>query len=143
MCVSLTCVLWSQITRRYAEFSSAIVSINQTFPNERTHTLLGQLQVPHTLHRLHTLFTVYTLYTHYTVYTHFTLSTHTLHCLHKHTLKSVRSSPMYFYSTYRNNSVSPSSLQSSRQKSLKILIARTHTQTYGITLLHLEARGNK
>uniref|UniRef100_A0A672MSL0 Vacuolar protein sorting-associated protein 52 homolog n=2 Tax=Sinocyclocheilus TaxID=75365 RepID=A0A672MSL0_SINGR len=33
------------ITRRYAEFSSAIVSINQTFPNERTHTLLGQLQV--------------------------------------------------------------------------------------------------
>ncbi|KAH1182856.1 hypothetical protein KIL84_004348 [Mauremys mutica] len=32
------------ITRRYAEFSSAIVSINQTFPNERTHTLLGQLQ---------------------------------------------------------------------------------------------------
>ncbi|XP_044028503.1 vacuolar protein sorting-associated protein 52 homolog isoform X1 [Siniperca chuatsi] len=33
------------ITRRYAEFSSAIVSINQTFPNERTHTLLGQLLV--------------------------------------------------------------------------------------------------
>ncbi|MBN3295247.1 VPS52 protein, partial [Amia calva] len=33
------------ITRRYAEFSSAIVSINQTFPSERTHTLLGQLQV--------------------------------------------------------------------------------------------------
>ncbi|KYO32872.1 vacuolar sorting-associated protein 52-like protein isoform A [Alligator mississippiensis] len=33
------------ITRRYAEFSSAIVSINQTFPNERTHALLGQLQV--------------------------------------------------------------------------------------------------
>ncbi|XP_061597458.1 vacuolar protein sorting-associated protein 52 homolog isoform X2 [Cololabis saira] len=33
------------ITRRYAEFSSAIVSINQTFPNERTHTLLGQLQI--------------------------------------------------------------------------------------------------
>ncbi|MBN3318317.1 VPS52 protein, partial [Atractosteus spatula] len=33
------------ITRRYAEFSSAIVSINQTFPNEKTHTLLGQLQV--------------------------------------------------------------------------------------------------
>uniref|UniRef100_A0A8C1PS28 Vacuolar protein sorting-associated protein 52 homolog n=1 Tax=Cyprinus carpio TaxID=7962 RepID=A0A8C1PS28_CYPCA len=33
------------ITRRYAEFSSAVVSINQTFPNERTHTLLGQLQV--------------------------------------------------------------------------------------------------
>ncbi|KAM6974938.1 vacuolar protein sorting-associated protein 52 homolog isoform 2-T2 [Tautogolabrus adspersus] len=33
------------ITRRYAEFSSAIVSINQTFPNERTITLLGQLQV--------------------------------------------------------------------------------------------------
>uniref|UniRef100_A0A672FJ28 Vacuolar protein sorting-associated protein 52 homolog n=1 Tax=Salarias fasciatus TaxID=181472 RepID=A0A672FJ28_SALFA len=33
------------ITRRYAEFSSAIVSINQTFPNERTNTLLGQLQV--------------------------------------------------------------------------------------------------
>ncbi|XP_054461502.1 vacuolar protein sorting-associated protein 52 homolog isoform X1 [Anoplopoma fimbria] len=31
------------ITRRYAEFSSAIVSINQTFPNERTNTLLGQL----------------------------------------------------------------------------------------------------
>ncbi|KAF4100045.1 hypothetical protein G5714_018241 [Onychostoma macrolepis] len=33
------------ITRRYAEFSSAVVSINQTFPNERTNTLLGQLQV--------------------------------------------------------------------------------------------------
>ncbi|XP_033847519.1 vacuolar protein sorting-associated protein 52 homolog [Periophthalmus magnuspinnatus] len=33
------------ITRRYAEFSSAIVSINQTFPNERTIALLGQLQV--------------------------------------------------------------------------------------------------
>ncbi|XP_061110207.1 vacuolar protein sorting-associated protein 52 homolog isoform X1 [Conger conger] len=33
------------ITRRYAEFSSAIVSINQTFPNQRTNTLLGQLQV--------------------------------------------------------------------------------------------------
>ncbi|KAL2080311.1 hypothetical protein ACEWY4_024104 [Coilia grayii] len=33
------------ITRRYAEFSSAIVSINQTFPNERTNTLLAQLQV--------------------------------------------------------------------------------------------------
>ncbi|KAM8884079.1 vacuolar protein sorting-associated protein 52 homolog [Synchiropus picturatus] len=32
------------ITRRYAEFSSAIVSINQTFPNERTNVLLGQLQ---------------------------------------------------------------------------------------------------
>lgn len=33
------------ITRRYAEFSSAIVSINQTFPNERTNSLLGQLQI--------------------------------------------------------------------------------------------------
>ncbi|KAK6327449.1 vacuolar protein sorting-associated protein 52 homolog [Coregonus clupeaformis] len=33
------------VTRRYAEFSSAIVSINQTFTSERTHTLLGQLQV--------------------------------------------------------------------------------------------------
>ncbi|XP_038135686.1 vacuolar protein sorting-associated protein 52 homolog [Cyprinodon tularosa] len=33
------------ITRRYAEFSSAIVSINQTFPNERTNVLLAQLQV--------------------------------------------------------------------------------------------------
>ncbi|KAK5620314.1 Vacuolar protein sorting-associated protein 52 [Crenichthys baileyi] len=33
------------ITRRYAEFSSAIVSINQTFPNERTNALLAQLQV--------------------------------------------------------------------------------------------------
>ncbi|XP_026995029.1 vacuolar protein sorting-associated protein 52 homolog [Tachysurus fulvidraco] len=33
------------ITRRYAEFSSGIVSINQTFPNERTNTLLGQLQI--------------------------------------------------------------------------------------------------
>ncbi|KAG5843007.1 hypothetical protein ANANG_G00183910 [Anguilla anguilla] len=32
------------ITRRYAEFSSAIVSINQTFPNQRTNALLGQLQ---------------------------------------------------------------------------------------------------
>ncbi|KAI4890344.1 hypothetical protein NFI96_013739, partial [Prochilodus magdalenae] len=34
-----------KITRRYAEFSSAIVSINQTFPNERTNALLGQLQI--------------------------------------------------------------------------------------------------
>ncbi|KAG2469315.1 VPS52 protein, partial [Polypterus senegalus] len=33
------------ITRRYAEFSSAIVSINQTFPSEKTNALLGQLQV--------------------------------------------------------------------------------------------------
>ncbi|CAH2314573.1 Hypothetical predicted protein [Pelobates cultripes] len=33
------------ITRRYAEFSSAIVSINQTFANEKTNVLLGQLQV--------------------------------------------------------------------------------------------------
>ncbi|XP_072226706.1 vacuolar protein sorting-associated protein 52 homolog [Leuresthes tenuis] len=33
------------ITRRYAEFSSAIVSINQTFTNERTNALLGQLQI--------------------------------------------------------------------------------------------------
>lgn len=33
------------ITRRYAEFSSALVSINQTIPNERTLQLLGQLQV--------------------------------------------------------------------------------------------------
>uniref|UniRef100_A0A4W4E3D1 Vacuolar protein sorting-associated protein 52 homolog n=1 Tax=Electrophorus electricus TaxID=8005 RepID=A0A4W4E3D1_ELEEL len=33
------------ITRRYAEFCSAIVSINQTFPNERTNALLGQLQI--------------------------------------------------------------------------------------------------
>ncbi|NXN13045.1 VPS52 protein, partial [Indicator maculatus] len=33
------------ITRRYAEFSSAIVSINQTFPNEKVNALLGQLQV--------------------------------------------------------------------------------------------------
>ncbi|KAK2492328.1 hypothetical protein MC885_010551 [Smutsia gigantea] len=33
------------ITRRYAEFSSALVSINQTVPNERTMQLLGQLQV--------------------------------------------------------------------------------------------------
>lgn len=34
-----------QITRRYAEFSSAVVSINQTFPNERINALLAQLQV--------------------------------------------------------------------------------------------------
>ncbi|XP_048472593.1 vacuolar protein sorting-associated protein 52 homolog isoform X3 [Rhincodon typus] len=33
------------VTRRYAEFSSAIVSINETHPNEKTHSLLGQLQV--------------------------------------------------------------------------------------------------
>uniref|UniRef100_A0A4W3J8D7 Vacuolar protein sorting-associated protein 52 homolog n=1 Tax=Callorhinchus milii TaxID=7868 RepID=A0A4W3J8D7_CALMI len=33
------------VTRRYAEFSSAIVSINETYPNEKTHSLLGQLQV--------------------------------------------------------------------------------------------------
>ncbi|XP_051925811.1 vacuolar protein sorting-associated protein 52 homolog [Hippocampus zosterae] len=32
------------ITRRYAEFSSAVVSINQTFPNERINALLAQLQ---------------------------------------------------------------------------------------------------
>ncbi|XP_037119772.1 vacuolar protein sorting-associated protein 52 homolog isoform X1 [Syngnathus acus] len=32
------------ITRRYAEFSSAVVGINQTFPNERTDALLAQLQ---------------------------------------------------------------------------------------------------
>lgn len=42
-------VYWFQITRRYAEFSSAIVSINQTFPNERTNALLGQLQVTHNM----------------------------------------------------------------------------------------------
>lgn len=36
---------FSQITRRYAEFSSALVSINQTIPSERTLHLLGQLQV--------------------------------------------------------------------------------------------------
>ncbi|XP_075909311.1 vacuolar protein sorting-associated protein 52 homolog [Petromyzon marinus] len=33
------------VTRRYAEFSSAIVSINQSFPNDKTIALLGQLQV--------------------------------------------------------------------------------------------------
>lgn len=37
--------LLSQITRRYAEFSSALVSINQTVPSERAMQLLGQLQV--------------------------------------------------------------------------------------------------
>lgn len=45
-------VCWFQITRRYAEFSSAIVSINQTFPNERTNLLLGQLQVHQRSHPL-------------------------------------------------------------------------------------------
>ncbi|KAM7319328.1 hypothetical protein ACRRTK_022440 [Alexandromys fortis] len=33
------------LTRCYAEFFSALVSINQTIPNERTLQLLGQLQV--------------------------------------------------------------------------------------------------
>lgn len=33
------------ITRRYAEFSSAIVSINQTLPSERSDGLLGRLQL--------------------------------------------------------------------------------------------------
>jgi hypothetical protein len=33
-----------QITRRYAEFSAAIVGINETFPNELINRLLAQLQ---------------------------------------------------------------------------------------------------
>lgn len=33
------------ITRRYAEFSAAIVGINQSFPDEKVHQLLGQLQI--------------------------------------------------------------------------------------------------
>eukprot|EP00058_Branchiostoma_floridae_P023157 XP_002608647.1 hypothetical protein BRAFLDRAFT_97676 [Branchiostoma floridae] len=32
------------ITRRYAEFSSALISLNQTFPDERVDQLLAQLQ---------------------------------------------------------------------------------------------------
>ncbi|XP_041369494.1 vacuolar protein sorting-associated protein 52 homolog [Gigantopelta aegis] len=32
------------VTRRYAEFSAAIIGINQSYPNERTDRLLGQLQ---------------------------------------------------------------------------------------------------
>ncbi|TRZ06138.1 hypothetical protein HGM15179_020969, partial [Zosterops borbonicus] len=32
------------ITRRYAEFSSAIVSINQTLPSDRSDALLARLQ---------------------------------------------------------------------------------------------------
>lgn len=34
-----------QITRRYAEFSAAIVGVDQTFPSERVGRVLGQLQV--------------------------------------------------------------------------------------------------
>ena len=34
-----------QITRRYAEFSAAIVGINQSYPNERAERVLGQLQM--------------------------------------------------------------------------------------------------
>ena len=34
-----------QITRRYAEFSAAIVGINQSYPNERADRVLGQLQM--------------------------------------------------------------------------------------------------
>ena len=34
----------SQITRRYAEFSAALVGINESFPSERVHRLLAQLQ---------------------------------------------------------------------------------------------------
>jgi hypothetical protein len=33
------------ITRRYAEFSAGIMSVNDTFPDERVSVLLGQLQV--------------------------------------------------------------------------------------------------
>ncbi|XP_036362819.1 vacuolar protein sorting-associated protein 52 homolog [Octopus sinensis] len=33
------------ITRRYAEFSAAIVGINQSYPDEKVHQLLGQLQI--------------------------------------------------------------------------------------------------
>ena len=37
-------VLWLQVTRRYAEFSAAIIGINQSYPSEQTDRLLGQLQ---------------------------------------------------------------------------------------------------
>ena len=33
-----------QITRRYAEFSAAIVGLNENFPNEAVNRLLAQLQ---------------------------------------------------------------------------------------------------
>lgn len=33
-----------QITRRYAEFSAAVVSINENFPSERVASLLAALQ---------------------------------------------------------------------------------------------------
>ena len=33
-----------QITRRYAEYSAAILGINQSFPEERTDRILSQLQ---------------------------------------------------------------------------------------------------
>ena len=36
--------LSSQITRRYAEFSAAIVGLNENFPNDRVNKLLAQLQ---------------------------------------------------------------------------------------------------
>ncbi|KAK2517365.1 hypothetical protein Q9966_014706 [Columba livia] len=45
LCIHIVLRFRALITRRYAEFSSAIVSINQTFPNEKTNALLGQLQV--------------------------------------------------------------------------------------------------
>ena len=40
--------IWSltdlQITRRYAEFSAAIVGINQSFPDDRANRILERLQ---------------------------------------------------------------------------------------------------
>ena len=40
VCVCLCC----QVTRRYAEFSGAIVSINQSHPNEKVTKCLSSLQ---------------------------------------------------------------------------------------------------
>lgn len=37
-------VLCFQITRRYAEYSGAIVNLNETFPDERVNRLLLKLQ---------------------------------------------------------------------------------------------------
>ena len=41
---TLSTFITFQITRRYAEFSAAIVGVDQTFPSERVGRVLGQLQ---------------------------------------------------------------------------------------------------
>jgi len=39
----LNCWWYSQITRRYAEFSAAIIGLNESFPSERVNELMSQL----------------------------------------------------------------------------------------------------